>query len=139
MRQVVVGVDASDASVEAARFAGRLAQETGAELTVVYVRTTPFQGADQDLGVGELETYWQAAEQQAAQRTTQALVGCTAGWSFQVRAGDPAEQLEQVAREREAELLVVGGRGHTVVHRLLLGSVANRLLHHADRPVLVVR
>ncbi|HEY6706206.1 MAG TPA: universal stress protein, partial [Actinomycetota bacterium] len=90
MRQVVVGVDASDASVEATRFAGRLAEETGAELTVVYVRATPFQGADQDLGVGELATYWQAAEQQAAQRTSQALVGCTAGWSFQVRAGDPA-------------------------------------------------
>jgi nucleotide-binding universal stress UspA family protein len=139
MQQIVVGVDASDASLEAARFAGRLAEQTGAELTVVHVRAAPFPGAEQDLDVGELEIYWQAAEQRAAQQTSQALAGCTAQWSFQVRAGDPAQELERVARERQAELLVVGGRGHTVVHRLLLGSVANRLLHHADRPVLVVR
>jgi nucleotide-binding universal stress UspA family protein len=131
-------VDASDASLEAAQFAGRLAEQTGAELTVVHVRASPFPVAEQDLDVGELETYWQAAEQHAAHQTSQALAGCTAQWSFQVRAGDPAQELERVARERQADLLVVGRRGHTVVHRLLLGSVANRLLHHADRPVLVV-
>ena len=77
MQQIVVGVDASDASLEAARFAGRLAEQTGAELTVVHVRATPFPGAEQDLDVGELETYWQAAEQRAAQQTSHALAGCT--------------------------------------------------------------
>ena len=89
--------------------------------------------------MGELETYWQAAGQRAQEHSHQALAGCRTPWRFEVRAGDPAEDLERAAGERQADLLVVGGRGHTVVHRRLLGSVANRLLHQADRPVLVVR
>jgi nucleotide-binding universal stress UspA family protein len=56
-----------------------------------------------------------------------------------VRTGDPALQLEQGAEENGADLVVVGARGHSAAHRLLLGSVSTRLLHHARRPVLVVR
>jgi nucleotide-binding universal stress UspA family protein len=56
-----------------------------------------------------------------------------------VRSGDPAIQLDLAAEEHGADLVVVGARGHSVPHRLLLGSVSTRLLHHARRPVLVVR
>ena len=51
---------------------------------------------------------------------------------------DPAAELEQAAAEQRADLIVVGSQGHTVVERLLLGSVSTRLTHHAQRPVMVV-
>ena len=60
-------------------------------------------------------------------------------WRLEVRTGDPAVQLERAAEETDADLVVVGARGHSVARRLLLGSVSSRLLHHAHRPVLVVR
>lgn len=43
-----------------------------------------------------------------------------------------------VAAEREAELVVVGARGHSRVRSLLLGSVSNGIVHHARLPVLVL-
>ncbi|HWD47397.1 MAG TPA: universal stress protein [Actinomycetota bacterium] len=61
------------------------------------------------------------------------------GRGDRVRTGDPAVRLELGAEENGADLVVVGARGHSAAHRLLLGSVSTRLLHHARRPVLVVR
>jgi nucleotide-binding universal stress UspA family protein len=74
----------------------------------------------------------------ARKRTAQALDPLDIPWRFQVRAGDPAAELEQAAAEQRADLIVVGSQGHTVVHRLLLGSVSTWLTHHAQRPVMVV-
>ena len=49
-----------------------------------------------------------------------------------------AQAIADVAREEQADVIVVGTRGHTVLAGLLLGSVAQRLLHIAPCPVLVV-
>ena len=56
-----------------------------------------------------------------------------------VRSGDAAHEIVAVAREVAADLVVVGTRGHTGLARLVLGSVARNVLHHAPCSVLVVR
>ena len=53
--------------------------------------------------------------------------------------GVPHVELDHLADEHEADLLVVGSRGESLVEEVLLGSVANEVIHHARRPVLVVR
>jgi nucleotide-binding universal stress UspA family protein len=50
----------------------------------------------------------------------------------------PAHEVVNVAREADADLIVVGSRGLSAIGGLLLGSVAHRLLHLAPCPVLVV-
>ena len=52
--------------------------------------------------------------------------------------GDPANQLAAFAEEKEADLLVIGQRGAGLVERIMVGSVADRLVHIAHTPVLVV-
>ena len=52
--------------------------------------------------------------------------------------GDPAEVLLDAARLYDADLLVVGSVGLVGAQRLLLGSVATSVLHHAPCDVLVV-
>jgi nucleotide-binding universal stress UspA family protein len=137
-QHIVVGVDGSDPSAQAAETAGRLAADLDAKVTAVYVRqlptTVPPFGAD-----SYLDDYWQEPERQAAERAAAALEGPGAPWRFEVRSGDPAVQLDLAAEEHGADLVVVGARGHSVAHRLLLGSVSTRLVHHARRPVLIVR
>jgi nucleotide-binding universal stress UspA family protein len=54
------------------------------------------------------------------------------------RIGEPAEELMQAVRERDADLLVVGN-GKTALERFLLGSVSTTLVHRAPCDVLVVR
>ena len=52
--------------------------------------------------------------------------------------GGPAHVIEDIATEADADLIVAGTRGHSPVAGLLLGSVTQRLLHIARRPVLAV-
>jgi nucleotide-binding universal stress UspA family protein len=140
MKRIVLGVDGSDGSIQAARVAGRLTADLGAELTAVHVRhVAPMALSAAPVAMAsDPEETLGAIEELARKRTAQALDPLDIPWTFQVRAGVPAAELEQVAAEQRADLIVVGSQGHTVVHRLLLGSVSTRLTHHAQRPVMVV-
>jgi nucleotide-binding universal stress UspA family protein len=137
MKNIVVGVDDSDASLDAVRVAGGLAARAGVALTVVHVRPAPpywieQPSPDQD----QVEAYFTAL---LRRRSTEALDGCGTPWTFKVRDGDPARQLEAVARERGADLVVVGACRPAARRLLRPKSIPNRLVHHANRPVLVVR
>ena len=55
------------------------------------------------------------------------------------REGDPADAILDVAEEQEADLIVVGNKGMTGAKRFLLGSVPNKVSHHAPCSVLVTR
>jgi len=57
----------------------------------------------------------------------------------EVVTGNAAIEINRIAREREVSLVVVGSHGHTLAGELLLGGVANAVIHHAVKPVLVVR
>jgi nucleotide-binding universal stress UspA family protein len=62
--------------------------------------------------------------------------GCEA--DAEILEGNPAEQIVELARARNAPLIVVGSRGLGAVTGALLGSVSSAVIHRADRPVLVV-
>ena len=55
------------------------------------------------------------------------------------REGDPADAILDVAEEQEADLIVVGNKGMTGARRFLLGSVPNKISHHAPCSVLIIR
>ena len=55
------------------------------------------------------------------------------------RQGDPADAILDVAEEKRADLIVVGNKGMTGAKRFLLGSVPNKVCHHAPCSVLIIR
>ena len=55
------------------------------------------------------------------------------------RQGDPADAILDVAEETGADLVVVGNKGMTGAKRFLLGSVPNKISHHAPCGVLIIR
>jgi nucleotide-binding universal stress UspA family protein len=55
------------------------------------------------------------------------------------RQGDPADAILDVAEETNADLIVVGNKGMTGARRFLLGSVPNKVSHHAPCSVLIIR
>ena len=55
------------------------------------------------------------------------------------RQGDAADAILDVAEEQRADLIVVGNKGMTGAKRFLLGSVPNKISHHAPCSVLIVR
>jgi nucleotide-binding universal stress UspA family protein len=55
------------------------------------------------------------------------------------RQGDPADAILDVAEEQDADLIIVGNKGMTGAKRFLLGSVPNKVSHHAPCSVLIIR
>jgi nucleotide-binding universal stress UspA family protein len=55
------------------------------------------------------------------------------------RQGDPADAILDVAEENNADLIVVGNKGMTGAKRFLLGSVPNKVSHHAPSSVMIIR
>jgi nucleotide-binding universal stress UspA family protein len=64
-----------------------------------------------------------------------------AGFAVQkhAREGDPAHVIIDVADEQNADLIVVGARGHSGLRRVMLGSVTGKLAHHAPKSLLIVQ
>src|SRR6266540_7297259 len=59
--------------------------------------------------------------------------------SVHPREGDPADAILDVAEEHGSDLIVVGNKGMTGAKRFLLGSVPNKISHHAPCSVLIIR
>jgi nucleotide-binding universal stress UspA family protein len=97
--------------------------------------TVPFTGIEVGAWLKELtelHTQWVAS----AVRTLQ-----SAGLKTQSRVpqGDPRESLVKIAKEEDADLIVMGSHGRTGLDKLLLGSVASHVVAHAPCSVLVVK
>ena len=70
---------------------------------------------------------------------TEALEGGVADVETFARVGDAADAIVDVAEEQRCDLIVVGNKGMTGARRFLLGSVPNKVSHHAPCSVLIVR
>ncbi|MFF7984068.1 universal stress protein [Streptomyces sp. NPDC007901] len=133
---IVVGVDGSESSRAALRWAAHQARLTGAELRPVQAWRLPVTyGMPVDYSDADFEK--QARE--SLRRTVEETLGEHPGVPVapQVVEGHPAAVLAEAAQN--ADLLVVGSHGHGAFTGMLLGSVSNHCVHHATCPVLVVR
>jgi nucleotide-binding universal stress UspA family protein len=134
--RILVAVDGSREGGKTVPVAIDLATRYGSEVTVVHVREHGrYEGADVDLGPG--------APPEAiveAVKTAFEAAGIEARTEIRrVNPGDTPEQIVGVAHDVQADLIVMGTRGMTEWKSLLLGGVANKVVHHATCPVLLVR
>lgn len=139
---IVVGVDGSPSSLEALAWAAGQAKLTGATLEAVTaweypsghgLAPTGFEWAPV-VDTGEVEEHTRDALEGWVTRT----LGDAAGPVQRVVAeGHPTAVL--LDRSRDADLVVVGNRGHGGFAGMLLGSVSQHLVAHATCPVVVVR
>jgi nucleotide-binding universal stress UspA family protein len=142
-QNIVVGVDGSDGSLGALRAAAALAEKTGSQLSVIFVHDPGVARAFAATYDGTAEVYIEQSveelETTSRERTFDLLADRPLDWTFDVVAGDAAHELIDVAKERSASMIVVGGRGHGVVGGIILGSVAQKLVRASPISVLVVR
>lgn len=140
MNGIVVGVDGSDNSLDALRWAAVEARLHGCTLHVVGTYTTPIMSTGYELAVPD------PSDLEAAARTvldsavdTLAAEDALDGVDVEIHAveGHAGERLISLAAD--ALMLVVGSRGHGGFIGLLLGSVTNYVVSHARCPVTVVR
>ncbi|OLT06857.1 universal stress protein UspA [Kocuria sp. CNJ-770] len=132
---VVVGVDGSEQSVEALRWAARIAPALGASVRVVGAWDYPPEYAGYvPLGSDNFDEITHKRVDKAIQQAFGEDV--PEGLTTTVEFGHPSKVL--VRESEDAAMLVVGRRGHGGFRGLLLGSVSAACVSHASCPVLVI-
>jgi nucleotide-binding universal stress UspA family protein len=136
---ILVGIDGSPAAETALRFAGEEARLRGLSLRIVCAWEPSVASYLGEAFVATPDGF-QAAEHHAEEVLRAALAGLPTDVANQAEAlsveGHPATVL--VEQARNAELLVVGSRGHGAASSLLLGSVSQSIAHHAPCPLVIV-
>ena len=143
LRRVVVGVDGSEDSIAAARFLSTLPLTPGISARLIavvepppLVGQGPFPAA---LAVPEeLLKERRVTVEGILARVAARLRSVTNDVECSVVVGRPAPEIVSAANEPGVDLVVVGARGLGQIRRWLLGSVSERVLSHAECPVLVV-
>jgi nucleotide-binding universal stress UspA family protein len=143
-KRIVVGTDGSETAAEAVRHAVGLAKATGASLDVVsaYEPVSAHRLREESGEIpGDIAHSVGPREDVTVILEAAAGPAREAGVEVQThpREGDPADAILQVAEETSADLVVVGNKGMTGARRFLLGSVPNKISHHARCGVYIVR
>ena len=138
---VLVPIDFSAYADHALDYAIRLASTLDAQLTLLHVMQ-PLLMAGVDMGVALPATYLQEVEAEVQSSMEEALARVTAaGLSGEqvVLYGVPFQEIVDIAKARQVDLIVMGTHGRTGLMYVLLGSVAEKVVRIAPCSVLVVR
>ncbi len=144
IERIVVGTDGSETAGEAVRQAIELAKLSGAKLDVV----SAFEPvAPSRLREESEEIPGDVAHAVGPREDVNVILEGAAGPAradgveveTHAREGDPADAILDVAEEYKASLIVVGNKGMTGTRRFLLGSVPNKISHHAPCSVFIAR
>jgi nucleotide-binding universal stress UspA family protein len=144
-KNILLATDGSAASEQAAQLAVNLASQARSRLTALYVIDPyPYLGVGESSAVG-FQAYMGHAYEHAARAHAKVVSLCdTAGGrvELQLRRGEDASAAEDIVRtavEEGSDLIVVGSHGRTGISRIMLGSVAAKVVAASPVPVLVAR
>ena len=141
---IVVGTDGSETATEAVRQATELAKAVGAKVNLVSAfEPVGNQRLREERQQVPEDMQWMVNEREDVEATLNQAKESIAEAGVEVetfaRQGDPADAILDVAEENNADLIIVGNKGMTGARRFLLGSVPNKVSHHAPCSVLIIR
>jgi nucleotide-binding universal stress UspA family protein len=146
-KRVLVGTDGSETAGLAVEHAAKLAAAADAELVIVTAfmeNPNEERELESERAKAPVDLHWaitssgQAEDKLAAARHQAHEAGATRVRT-RVEKGDPASMLIGTAEELLCDVIVVGNKGMSGTSRFLLGSVPNKVSHHAPCDVLIVR
>ena len=143
-RSIVVGTDGSETARKAVQEAIDLAKAVGAAVVIVSAyEPVPQARLREEARQTPDDLQWMINPREDVDATLEDAADAVRDAGLDVetfaREGDPADAILDVAEERGADLIVVGNKGMTGARRFLLGSVPNKVSHHAPCSVLIVR
>ena len=143
-RTIVVGTDGSDTARQAVREAVELAAALGASIELVCAyEPVAGQRLREEAREAPRDLQWMVNAREDVEATLREAGAEVEAAGVAVRThpreGDAADAILDVAEEGGADLIVVGNKGMTGAKRFLLGSVPNKVSHHAPCSVMIIR
>ena len=145
MENILIALDFSDASEKVFRYGARLANQTGADVTVVHVMhersiergLKRFSIKDGDLAE-ELQESALSHMKNKLEQFDHSIVKDNLNVVKKLLIGKPEITILKEAEEINTDILVIGSRGHGAIKSVLLGSTTDRLVRLSQHPIAVV-
>jgi nucleotide-binding universal stress UspA family protein len=137
VKSVLVGVDGSDGSIAAVRWAAELAVPLGAEVIAVHALGL-IERLEPDSAAVPVESHVPEIEERCRSIWCAPLSEMKVPHRQEMRFGPPARVILALADETDADLIVVGSRGLGGFPELLLGSTSSQVAQHSKRPVVII-
>ena len=137
--RIVLAVDGSDASKTAAKKAFSLAKKTGIDVTALYVIHVPVTAGP------TVQTPYMVDIVQSVKKHGETVLdeivdmGSKEGVKVKKVLVDGIPDDEIINYSKKDDLIVMGSKGHSTLGRILIGSVSEKVLHHSDATVMIVR
>lgn len=144
-KNILVPIDFSETSLHALRLAVRMARHGNAKLTLLHVGMTPYPVVGNTWLPTSAELYetWQnqlVTEQTAAiKRIAREEIADDVEFRTVIREGFPPDEILAEARSGSHDLVIIATHGRTGIERVVMGSVAERVIRACPVPVLSVR
>ena len=135
MKKILVGFDGSEGSEQALNRAMMLIDEYG-ELIILAVVPSPADKAFVD------DERYQKLKKKAKNLVSDVIIDLGEhdyDITGMVEEGDPAAKIIDISNKLQVDLIVLGSRGTSEIGNYLIGSVANKVVQYAAKPVMVVR
>jgi nucleotide-binding universal stress UspA family protein len=145
IKSIVVGTDGSDTARKAVQEAADLAAQLGAGMDIVSAYApVSNQRLREEARQAPEDLQWMVTPREDVDAKLKEAKELAQGAGVETvnvhaREGDPADAILDVAEEQGSDLIVVGNKGMSGAKRFLLGSVPNKVSHHAPCSVLIVR
>lgn len=135
--RILVAIDGSESAKKAFEKSIYLAQKCSSKIDLVHVVQCELGGDSATTFelIDELKT---KAQKMLEEYKIQAAKN-NISIQIMVTQGDPAQAIIELAKAKSYDLIIMGTRGRTAFQELLIGSVSQKVMHHASCPVMVVR
>jgi len=141
MMKILVPVDGSECSLRAVEYmikqAGLL--RDGADPHLLSVQHPLPEHVAAAAGHGNVATYHREQGEQALAQARQKLDAAGVKYTHHIVLGEAPDAIAQFAREQNCDIIVMGTRGLGRMTNMLLGSVATKVIHLTEKPVLLVK
>ncbi len=140
IKKILVAVDMSEHSKKALDYAILLSERSGAELVIANVfdafeRVSSSKEKLEKIAETLQKDSWENLESYADEAKAHGVKNVR----VERMEGDAAERILNLSKRENPDMVVLGSRGRGTFKELLLGSVSQKVMHHAEYPVLIVR
>ena len=143
LKKIMCPVDFSEHSFKALKIAREMAEKFSAELYIPHIiLPVPLVPTPPHPVSFDVATYRENLKENS-QKTLQKIIEEKTSDSIQtfaiVEQGDPAHEIMKIVKEKKIDLIVISTHGHSGLHHLIFGSVAEKIIRHTSCPVLTIR
>ena len=137
MKKILIAIDDGATAEKVATNGFQLGKQLNAEIALVSIVDTTALITDGGITPRELADIMKNDFKKSQQMLIDKVFKDYKVWTF-VEEGKPFEEILKVAKEWNADLIVLGTHGRTGLSHLLMGSVAEKVIRHSTKPIFII-